>query len=567
MKMTLTHRRIFSLMGLALVAGILVVSSLKDSRNRIATTESMMVAQGRSIADIIAESSIHGIAAYNQWETEVSSRLINNARWVARVDSSHGLSHDVLADLASVMNLKRILIFDSAGEVEYSSYQSPSGKKITGNISPEYLEPLLDGSLASRSFGFRTARKTGVKHFAAGVARAGGGAIVVSIQAENMGLVLREVGPGHLIKTLGDGQGVKYVVLQDENGIQASSTSEIGFLHPGIDPSLKPLLAGESHASRSYHSDLGEIFEVSRIIKQSNGSDILLRVGLDGSLLEQLKDDINRRTRMRGLIFLGSMILATSLMLAWQRQAVLDKEVLKIGRKLRAREEEARRAGKLVAMGTLAAGVAHQIRNPLNSIHMIAQLVNRRPDLPGNLGDQLGHIRDESSRIESIVQQFLDFAKPREPHMETVDLAALVSGAAGVQSTAHGSDGVEIKVSTEPVTAVLDRSFIIEVLENLIRNAADALEGQGIIEVTLTNSSRGPEISVADNGPGIDPENRERIFDLYFTTRREGTGLGLSLTNQMVSALGGNLVLDDSPGIDGRGARFIIQLPKKRSQI
>ncbi len=107
---------------------------------------------------------------------------------------------------------------------------------------------------------------------------------------------------------------------------------------------------------------------------------------------------------------------------------------------------------------------------------------------------------------------------------------------------------------------------MIEVLENLMRNAADALEGQGIIEITLQNSTDGVEIIVADNGPGIDPANRERIFDLYFTTRRQGTGLGLSLTAQMVSSMGGHLVLDHEPGVDGRGARFVIQLPKKRSQ-
>ncbi len=566
MKMTLPHRRIFSLMGLALVAGILVWSSFNDFRSRIAATENLMVSQGRSIADIVAESSIHGIGAYNQWETEVSRRLINNAQWVARVDSTHGLQPENLAELADVMGLQRILIFDKDGKVEQSSHGPSVDGGAMGAIPFEFLEPLLTGRQKSRSFGFRNTRRTGRRSFAAGVARAAGGAVVVNIRGENMSRVLMEVGPGHLIKSLGEGQGVKYVVLQDENGIQASSTSELGFLPPGVDPALRPLLEGEPFAIRTYNSDLGDIFEVNRIIRQSNGSQVLLRVGLDGSLLEQLRSDINQRTRMRGFLFLGSMILALSLLLAWQRQAVLDKEVIKIGRELRAKEEEARRAGKLVAMGTLAAGVAHQIRNPLNSIHMLAQMMNRRPDLPEGLAGQMGHIRDESSRIEKIVQQFLDFAKPRQPQLESVDLAALVSGAISVQSSVHEDGDIEIRVRTEPTVATLDRSFMIEVLENLIRNAAEALDGRGIIEITLRNSADGAEISVADNGPGIDPANRERIFDLYFTTRRQGTGLGLSLTAQMVMSMGGSLVLDEGPGVDGRGARFVIQLPQKRSQ-
>lgn len=564
--MTLPYRRFFSLMGLALVAGILVTSSLSDSRNRIASAEHMMVSHGRSIADIVAESSIHGITAYNQWETEVSRRLINNAHWVARMDSSHGLQEDSLAELAVELKLNHILIFDSEGQVELSSKTSPDGQKILGNVPADYLQPLLDGRLKSRSFGFRTARRTGRRHFAAGVSRSAGGAIVVNIQAESMKKVLREVGPGHLIKSLGEGQGVKYVALQDENGVQASSTSEIGFLPPSADPALIPLQEGMPYAIRKFDSQLGEIFEVNRVIKQSNGSDVLLRVGLDGSLLEQLRTDINRRTKMRGLIFLGSIILATSLMLAWQRQAVLDTEVIKIGRELRAKEEEARRAGKLVAMGTLAAGVAHQIRNPLNSIHMIAQLVHRRKDLPDGLENQLGHIQAESSRIEKIVQQFLNFAKPRQPQIEQVDLAALVSGVAGVQSSVHENDGIEIRVKTESVIVDLDRSFMIEVLENLMRNAAEALGDEGIIELSLVATPDGAEVIVADNGPGIDQANRERIFDLYFTTRREGTGLGLSLTNQMVGSMGGHLRLDDAPGVDGRGTRFVISLSEKRSE-
>ena len=469
-------------MGLALVAGILVMSALNDSKNRIAAAEEMMAEQGRSIADIVAESSIHGISAYNQWETEVSRRLINNARWVARVDSAHGLDTNALVEMAEVMNLQRILVYDPDGNVTASNLQSSADTKVAGNLSHELLEPLLDGRIESFSFGFRRAKRTGKKHFAVGVARTGGGAIVVNINAETMAKVLKEVGPGHLIKSLGAGQGVKYVVLQNEYGIQASSTSEIGFLTPVSDPALKPLMAGEPYATRTFDSELGKIFEVSRIIQQSNGGDVLLRVGLAGHLLEELRSDINRRTKMRGLILLGSLILAGSLLLAWQRQAVLDKEVAKIGRELRAKEEEARRAGKLVAMGSLAAGVAHQIRNPLNSIHMIAQLVSRRPDLPESLGDQLGHVRDESRRIENIVRQFLEFAKPRQPHLESVELSELVQSVVNVQSSVHENDGIEIRVQVVPVHAVLDRSFMVEVLENLMRNAAEALVARELLK-------------------------------------------------------------------------------------
>ncbi len=564
--MPFSHPRIYRLTTLLLVIVGVTVVFLWDTHKRMEHQEEIMVTQGRAIAGIVAESSTHNLGTFNQWEKEISRRLINNALWLARLDERGDLDAEVLSDFANTMGLFRILVFDAEGKLEAVNREHSGKGAGQGHLPPEFLDPLLRGEKKSMRLGYRSAGRGAQQRFTAGAARSRGGAIVVNVKADELILSRSELGPGHLIKSLGESQGVRYVVLQNENGIQASSTSAIGFLSPGVDPALKPLQEGKPFATRAFDSELGEIFELNRIIAQSNGGEVLLRVGFDGSLLEQLKDDIKRRTKMRGLIFLGSIILATSLMLAWQRQTVLDKEVIKIGRELRAKEEEARRAGKLVAMGTLAAGVAHQIRNPLNTIHMISQLMNRRPDLPETMGDQVGHIRDESRRIENIVQQFLDFAKPRQPNLESVDLAELVSGAVSVQSSVHESDGIEMRVRTEPTVAEVDRSFMIEVLENLMRNAADALDGQGIIEVTLQSTNKGIEIVVADSGPGIDPANRERIFDLYFTTRREGTGLGLSITAQMVSSMGGLLVLDDAPGIGTDGARFVIHLSKKRSQ-
>ncbi len=116
--MTLPNRRIFFLLPLALIAVVLVISSMNDSRTRIAAAERMMVSQGRAIVDIIAESSLHGIGAYNKWEKEVSRRLINNAQWVAFYDSLHGLTQEGLAILAEEMGLNRILVF-GAGAIQF----------------------------------------------------------------------------------------------------------------------------------------------------------------------------------------------------------------------------------------------------------------------------------------------------------------------------------------------------------------------------------------------------------------------------------------------------------------
>ena len=102
-------------------------------------------------------------------------------------------------------------------------------------------------------------------------------------------------------------------------------------------------------------------------------------------------------------------------------------------------------------------------------------------------------------------------------------------------------------------------------LENLLRNAAAAVGPGGKVLVSLIGAGDLAEIVVADDGPGVPAAERDRIFDLYYTTRPEGTGLGLSLAAQMVSAMGGTLNLDPEPGLDGQGARFVVRLPRHRT--
>ncbi len=559
--MKLLYRRIFPLLGLALTLGITLLASRHDTRSRIADAEAMMVSQGRSIADVVAQSSLHGLEAYHHWEKEVTHGLLNNARWVAMADSTEGVSNAQLARYANYLGLFRIMIFDERGVLELASHAPDQTNEFDGPLPEGFLEPLISGDQQSRRFGYHKLLNSQQGRFVAGVHRAHGGAVVVSVLPQNLEVPLDEMGPGNLIKSLGVSPGVRYVLVQGEDGVQSAFSSEVGFSLPVDNLGPEKIHDSDEYVYREFSSPEGPVYEMARLVELRDGSEVLLRVGLDGTLLQGLRRDIKNRAMMRGLVFLGTMLLATSLLLGWQRLSVLSSEVEKVGWELRMREEEARRAGKLVAMGHLAAGVAHQIRNPLNSIHMIAQMMGRTADLQDSLKIQARHIRDESARIEQIVQQFLEFSTPRKPIPQRLNLGDLIKETVSVQASAHGMAEVEFRVDVAEHEVLLDRSFLIEVLENLLRNAVEAMNRSGIIEVSSSTEESEVVIVVADNGPGIPAENREKVFDLYFTTRASGSGLGLSLTAQMVSALGGHLDLDDKPGLDGRGARFVIRLP------
>jgi signal transduction histidine kinase len=401
------------------------------------------------------------------------------------------------------------------------------------------------------------------------VTRPGGGAVIVCANAGDMQKTRVEISPGHLLKAFGEIEGLRYVVMQDHTGILASSTSQIGFQLPVEDPALAPLREGAEFVTREFVAESGPVLEVARIVALPAPADAsksaLLRVGLDAGLLQEMRTATRHRATLRVLIFAGSLVLITVLLLAWQRQAVLHREVRKITRELRLREEEAQRRGKLVAMGNLAAGVAHEIRNPLNTIHMLAQSLGRSRDLPETVTDKAGHIRDESARIESIVQQFLDFARPRDPVLESLNLGALIRETVAVHQAALHGDRLRIEVDAPDCRTRLDRHFVVEIVENLVRNAREALQDRGTITVSLDCGHRWAELVVEDDGPGIPPDEREKIFDLYFTTKSSGSGLGLSLVSRMVTAMGGQFSLEPEGGRLG-GARFLVRFPRQRSE-
>ena len=529
-------RHILAFAAMALILLLLVQTFRHDRRERLDQLRDLMAAEAASLVDVIAESSGYGLGLFNGWENEVQSRLSDNAEWIAHLDSiarsdgGAGLQPEALRELAGRFAL---------GGVEIRS---------------------ADGSLLAEALVDTFPAKH--RHRARAL-RAGGGWVAVRARSDERSPAASELGPGRLIRTLGSERGIRYVVVQDDQGIQAASTRQVSFPALSDDPGVEPLFSGEPYVTREYDSELGPVLEVARITFLGSRRPVLLRVGLDAGPLEDLRDASRRRTWVRGAILASSLLLFSFLLLGWQRQGVLDREVRRVSRELRATEEQMRRTEKLAAMGSLAAGVAHQVRNPLNSIHMIAQLLGRRDDLPAGVRAEVGRIRDESGRIESIVQQFLRFARPREPELATFDLGEAVREAVAVQAAAHASCDIGFVGPTEPLRVELDRGFVTEIIENLVRNAVEAAGEQGRVRISLRRGAEDTSLIVADDGPGVPDADRDRIFDLYFTTRPEGTGLGLSLCAQMAAALGGSLELEEGPGLDGRGASFLLRLPDR----
>jgi two-component system, NtrC family, sensor histidine kinase HydH len=227
---------------------------------------------------------------------------------------------------------------------------------------------------------------------------------------------------------------------------------------------------------------------------------------------------------------------------------------------LQEKEREVRRAEQLAALGQLAAGMAHEIRNPMTSIKMLVQAAREGAD--GGLGpDDLAVIESEVRRVERSMQTFLDYARPPKPSKLPTDLAAVAREALDLTRGRAAKQQVTVRFP-DPTARVLvdgDPDQLRQVFVNLAINGLDAMPGGG--ELTVDIRADGPDaiIRVADTGQGIAAGIRERLFQPFASTKDTGLGLGLVISRRIVEDHGGSIRAEDGPN---GGARFTVRLPR-----
>ncbi|HEV2456404.1 MAG TPA: ATP-binding protein, partial [Verrucomicrobiae bacterium] len=227
---------------------------------------------------------------------------------------------------------------------------------------------------------------------------------------------------------------------------------------------------------------------------------------------------------------------------------------------------------KLASLGTLAAGIAHEIRNPLTAINV--RLHSLKKNLARNSSEQEDAlvIGDEIQRLEGIVQEFLQFARPAEPKFVVVSADSLIMKIQSLLGPQLERASIRLAVESQPdIWLRADPHQIEQVLINLVRNSAESIEHNGTITIRVNtrpsrlNSKKIPSVTiqVSDTGKGIPPEVQKRIFDPFFTTKEEGTGLGLVIAARIVEKHNGTLECHSEPN---RGTTFTISLPTAKTE-
>jgi signal transduction histidine kinase len=225
-----------------------------------------------------------------------------------------------------------------------------------------------------------------------------------------------------------------------------------------------------------------------------------------------------------------------------------------------AREHSAQ-SQRIAAIQTLSAGLAHEVRNPLNSASLQLELLERRlrrVSADAKLIEPLEQVSREIERLTRMLNEFLAFARPARLVLADHDVVAILRDVVTAQQAFAVAHGIAIDVAgAASLRARVDADKLRQVALNLVRNALEAVAPGGHIVATILGDDQHLHLTVEDDGRGISEEIRHRIYEPFFTTKHGGTGLGLSIVHGMVAAHSGTITCDSSP----RGTRFHVSLP------
>lgn len=381
------------------------------------------------------------------------------------------------------------------------------------------------------------------------------GIIAVHANADYIVNFRKEIDVQRQIDELGRQPGIEYVALLNNNRkILAHTDSRL--VNQNDDTSLRVAAKPEPEAP-------------GRVVEQNDGSrryDIVKAVTVNGANLGVLKIGLSLKPMetawqqsLRSMIVFGLAVLAVGI-LGMATIFYLQQSHL---RKIDSLRAEISRQERLSELGNLAATVAHEIRNPLNSVSMGLQRLKAEftpTQDADNYARFLKLMQEEVHRLNSIVEQFLSLARPINLNPERFSIATLVNELAALIAAEASASRVNVDLNVPAGLPLLyaDRNYLKQLLLNLVLNGIQAMPHGGTLFIEARATEERLELTVGDQGIGIEPGAMKKIFEPYFTTKTSGSGLGLSIARRIAEAHGGSISVESEAN---RGSRFRVLLP------
>lgn len=537
-------------------------------------------AKGAALVDAVDANIRAAVLANSLLDELLEQRLLDNARLIDELLQFPRTDENTLKQVAAANRLSKIELLDANGR-RLESMPTPGGRHRQEmiarmkNLPPEELQeqrrammPFMWGrrwrlpdqkappppKIAEKKFW-----EGSVFGVAIG-ARSFPGIIAIHAQADYIVHFRKQIDVQRQVEEIGRQPDIGYAAFFDNDFKVLAHTNPEFVKQRGEISFLTGVQAGRGLARRIVeNADGTRHLAIARTVSV-NGSPIgVLEIGLSLS-----PNDTTWRRSLRSTAVLGSGILVVGIL----GLAVIFYNQRGHLRKVRTLEEEINRKERLSALGDMAATVAHEIRNPLNSVSMGMQRLKAEFTPTENREEYarfLQLMQDEVLRLNATVEQFLSLARPLELHREEIRIDDIVREVVSLFAAEAKAAGVELRVDVAadlpPLRA--DRNLLKQLLLNLLLNGAQAMPGGGALTVEAVQEDKLIRLSIIDRGVGIEPARLEKVFDPYFTTKAKGSGLGLAIARRIAEAHGGKI---SAASEAGRGAVFHLRLPLRANE-
>jgi signal transduction histidine kinase len=493
-------------------------------------------------------------------EESIAEYLLEALHRVDQMDEEKPLTSSDLGSLINQYLIASIELYDSKGNLLRASHTPPPPasssikksallrdivKKKHSIAIDLFGRPLTEGDL----FTIAIERKIG------------SGILVLQLSGGQMKRLLRQFAVQRAISDLGLREGILFVSVQDANLLVLAHTDTSLIGKTEEDPFLKSSLQAGKPLTRLYRPGQGEeLFEVVKVFSVKDQLSGLIRIGYSSEEVRPLLNQIKNNVALSIFFFLILGISATTLIWVNQNRTL---------RKIKEMEDRIRLAERLSSLGHLAAGVAHEIRNPLNAMGMGLQRLRREflPQEESKREEFLSFadiILKEVRRINEIIEQFLTLSRPFDLKMREGNLGDLLHHLVSLFREEANLQGItlDLKEGASLPPLMMDDRKLTQALINIMKNGMQAMESGGTLRIEAHSFKDRVEVVFSDSGSGIPEDQMEKIFNYYYTTKEKGVGLGLPIAHRIIEAHGGQLRIESRVGA-GTKVTVTLLLSKK----